>query len=238
MNKFLIIFISALLLLIGFAACNSVPFIAQNSATETPTRRAARPTFTPKAIASPTVELEPTEPPTETDEPQATDEPTAVPVTAKPTKKPVTPKPTTPPQPTVPPKPKFSIAVTSQFLCEQDGINEVVVSVKRGKASIEGVFFAAFDLGGHLLQDGAGKNLVTSTYPVSVSTAGNCKLSGSFENPVINNGKLDVVDAVRRGANPIIIRFVKSESDLAPISEDMKIDFGKGGRYWIYTQFQ
>jgi len=236
LNKFLIVLIGALVLLVTFSACGGIPFVAQNSATETPTRRAARPTFTPKAKASPTEEIEPTEEPTETEEPQPTDEPTAIPATVKPTKQAAAPKPTKPPAPTEPPKPKFSINITSQFICSQDGINEVVVNVKKGRALVEGVFFAAFDAGGRLLQDGAEKNLITSTYPVSVSTAGNCRLSGSFENPVINNGKLDVADVVRRGTNPIIIRFVKSETDLTPISEDIRIDFGTGGRYWIYTQ--
>lgn len=237
MNKFFIL-LGALAILLGNAACSGVPFVSVNEPTATATRR-IRPTFTPKPRATPT-EIEPTEEPEPTDEPQPTDEPateTPVPVTKAATKPPA-PKATKPPEPTVPPKPQFAMNVTSQFICEQEGIFEVVVNVKKGKAMVEGITFAAFDAGGRLLQDGAGNNLVTATYPVSVSTAGNCKLSGSFENPVINNGKLDVGDAVRAGANRIIIRFVKSAADLTPISPDIPIDFGKGGRYWIYTQQQ
>lgn len=236
LNKFFIVLVGAFVLLLTSPACGILP--GQGEPTATPTRRAPRPTFTPRAVTTPTEEIQPTDEPTRTDtpEPEPTDEPTPVPVTKAPTKRPVAqqPKPTTPPQP--PPKPKLPISVTSEFMCEQDGIYEVVVSVKQGRALIEGVVFAAFDAGGRLLQDGAGKNLITATYPVSQSTAGNCRLSGSYDSPVINNGKLDVGDAVRAGANPVVVRFVKSQDDLTPLSPDIRIDFGKGGRYWIYTQ--
>jgi hypothetical protein len=240
LNKFFIVSLGALVFVLAFSACGSIPLVSQNVATETPTRRAARPTFTPKARVTPTEEVEPTQEPTESDavEPTEQVEPTDVPATEPPTRRPVTPRPTTPPQPTAPPAPQFAIAATDKFLCPQEGIFEVVVSVKRDKVLVEGVAFAAFDAGGTLLQDGAGQKLVSSTYPVSVSTAGNCKISGSFENPVVNNGKLDVVDPVRSGTGTVIIRFVKSEADLTPISADIPIDFGTGGRYWIYTQFR
>lgn len=242
MNKFFTVFVAVLVLSLAFSACSSTPFVAQNISTETPTRRAVRPTFTPKPRATATEEIPPTEEPTETEQVIPTlEQPTEIPATAAPTKKPAVqkPQPTKPPQPTEPPKPRFSMNVTSQFLCPQDNIYEIAVSVKKDRIPIEGIYFAAFDQGGRLLQDGAGKELVTATYPVSVSTAGNCRLSGSFENPVMNNGKLDVGDAVRQlGTSKVIMRFVKSAADLTPISVDIPIDFGTGGRYWVYTQSQ
>lgn len=242
MNKLIILILGALIVGAGIIGCGSIPFIAQNEPTATATRR-IRPTFTPKPRATATEEIEPTtEPePTEelpTDEPEPEETETPAPVTKAPTKKSGPPAPTQPPAPTDVPKPKFSVNITSQFLCEQEGIFEIAVNAKKGKAPTEGIWFAAFDGGGRLLQDGAGKPLVTATYPVSVSTAGNCKLSGSFENPVINNGKLDVVDAVRAGTSNVVIRFVKSEQDLTAISPDIPVNFGSGGRFWIYAQLQ
>lgn len=241
MNKFFIFTLISLTALAILAACGSVPFVAQNEPTATATRRAARPTFTPKPRATATAEIIPTEEPEATAEPEATEEaPTQepAPVTKAPTKKPAPPKATNPPAPTEIPKPQFAINITSQFLCEQEGIYEIAVNAKKGKAPTEGIWFAAFDGGGRLLEDGAGKALVTATYPVSVSTAGNCKLSGSFENPVINNGKLDLVDPMRAGATGVVIRFVKSANDLTAISPDIPVNFGSGGRYWIYAQMQ
>lgn len=245
MNKFFIVLVGSLIVLMSFSACGALPFSGQPEPTAT--RRAPRPTFTPKAQATPTEEVEPTQEIIPTDEPEPTDEPlppTDVPVTEAPQVQPTRP-PAPPPQPTQPPEPPppaapaFTIVATDKFLCEQEGIFEVAVSVKRQRESVEGVYFAALDQGGRLLTDGAGKPLVTATYPVSQSTAGNCKLSGSFESPVINNGKLDVTDPVRaESLSTVVIRFVKSETDMTPLSADIPINFGTGGRYWIYTQFQ
>jgi hypothetical protein len=238
LNKFFISMLILFVLCVGVTACGGVPFIAQNEPTATATRR-IRPTFTPKPRPTDTPEVTPTDEPTETQVPETTTEPpTQVPVTKAPTKVPAAPRPTKPPAPTEPPKPAFAVTVTSQYLCEQDGIFEVALNAKKGKAFIEGLYFAAFDSGGRLLQDGAGKNLVSATYPASQSTGSNCRLSGSFDTPNIDNGKLDVGDAVRAGTNPIIIRFVKSATDMTPISPDITINFGKGGRYWIFAQMQ
>jgi hypothetical protein len=110
-------------------------------------------------------------------------------------------------------------------LCAQDGIFEVVVNAKKGRVFLEGLAFAAFDAGGRLLQDGAGRNMVAVTEPASVSIGSNCQVEAAFDNPNISNGKIDVGDAVSVG-------------DLTPISADLPIDFGAGGRYWIYTQSQ
>jgi hypothetical protein len=123
-------------------------------------------------------------------------------------------------------------------MCPQDGIFEIAINAKRGRAFLEGLSFAAFDAGGRLLQDGAGRNLVGITEPASVSIGSNCQVEAGFDSPNISNGKLDVGDAVRQGTNPVIIRFVQSASDLTPLSADIPIDFGPGGRYWIFSQSQ
>ncbi len=243
MNKFLFLLLLALAALVALPACSAVPFVAQNEPTETATRR-IRPTFTPKPRPTETEEIIPTEEPTE--EPEATDEPapTEEPPTAAP--KPVTkapkppsqPKATQPPEPTAVPKPAFAVNVTSQYLCEQEGIYEVAFNLKQGKGFPEGIAFAAFDGAGNLLRDGAEKEMVSVTYPASQSTGSNCRLSGSFDTPNVDNGKLDVADAARRGVSPIIIRFVKSPTDMTPISPDIPVNFGKGGRYWVFAQMK
>lgn len=240
MNKFVIVLLALSAMVLGSAGCGSVPFIAQSNPTATSTRT-PRPTFTPRparptAAPTETEALEPTEEPTQEIPPtqEPTDEPP--PPTARPTRRPATKAPPT--QPPAPPKPAFSVKATDKYICSQDGIFEIAVSLKRGRDFVEGVWFAAFDAGGTLLQDGAGKPMKSATYPTSQSTGSNCRLSGSFDSPIIDNGKLDVGDAVRQGTNPVIVRFVKSENDMTPISENFQIDFGKGGRYWIYAQMQ
>lgn len=238
MNKLFTLTVIVLAALASITACGGVPFVAQNEPTATATRR-IRPTFTPKPRPTATEEITPTDVPEPTDEPAPTDEaPTQAPVqvTNAPTKKPVAPKPTNPPAPTAVPKPQFAVNVTSQYLCEQQGIYEIAFNVKKGKAFAEGIAFAAFDGAGNILRDGADKELVSTTYPASQSTGSNCRLSGSFDTPNIDNGKLDVGDVARRGVSPIIIRFVKSPTDFTPISADIPVNFGSGGRYWIFAQ--
>lgn len=238
MNKIFTLILIVLAALASITACGGVPFVAQNEPTATATRR-IRPTFTPKPRPTATKEVTPTDLPEPTDETAPTDEPPTnepAPATKAPTKKPVAPKPTSPPEPTAVPKPQFAVNVTSQYLCAQPGIYEIAFNVKKGKAFAEGTAFAAFDSGGNLLRDGAEKELVSTTYPASQSTGSNCRLSGSFDTPNVDNGKLDVGDAARRGVSPIIIRFVKSPTDLTPISADIPVNFGEGGRYWIFAQ--
>ncbi len=243
MNKFYIVCVGALVLLVAFSACSSVPFISQAGATETPTRRVLRPTFTPKPRATATEEIAPTDEPTETDEPAPTDEPqaTPIPVTKAPTKAPVVqkPKPTTPPEPTSPPAPKFLIKFGGNYLCEQQGVYKVIINAKNGRAFMGGATFAFFSQGGALLQDGAGKNLIGVTKSdINVSIGSNCRVEADFVNPNSSNGELDVGDAVRAGNNPIVLRFVKSADDLTPISDNLLINFGQGGQYWVYTNTQ
>jgi hypothetical protein len=243
LNKFFTVLVGALIFLMLLSACGGVPFIAQNTGTETPTRRAVRPTFTPKPRATATEEVEPTEEPEPTDEPEPTNEPepTDVPPTKAPTKRPAAqqPKPTNPPQPPAPPAPQFLIKLQANYLCAQEGVYKVIVNAKSGRAFAGGQVFAFFDQGGTLLQDGAGKKLIGVTQTaINVSIGSNCRVESDPSNPNSSNGELDVGDAVRQGTNPIVMRFVKSADDLTPISDNLLINFGQGGQYWVYTNTQ
>lgn len=239
MSKFVSVLLTFLILGI-IAGCDSLPLIAPSNPTATPSRT-PRPTFTPKPRITPTeiAELEPTEEPQPTEEPTFEPEPptaTPRPATRAPTRRPQPPPPTKPPEPT---KPQFLVNPTSQYLCPQEGIFEVIVNAKKGRAFAGGLVFAAFDTAGNLLKNGAGQDMIAQTESaISISIGANCRVEATFENPNASNGKIDVGDAVRAGINPIIIRFVRSRSDLTPISPDIRIDFGKGGQYWLYAQSQ
>jgi len=221
-------------------ACGAVPFIGQGEPTATATRR-VRPTFTPRAQASPTEEIAPTEEIQPTDEPAPTEElvptETPEPVTAVPTRRPAAAKPTSPPAPTAPPAPQFSVNATSSYLCDQQGVYKIIINAKRGRTFAGGLTFAVFDQGGRLLQDGAGKDMIGTTISdINISIGSNCRSEASFESPNSSNGELDVGDAIRAGNNPVIVRFVKSPTDLTPISPDIPANFGQGGQFWMYIQ--
>jgi len=248
LNKFFIVFIGSLIVLMSFSACGALPFSGQPEPTAT--RRAPRPTFTPKAQvqASPTDEPAPTEEILPTEEAEPTDEPaspTDVPIPATeappaaPTRVPAPPQPTQPPapQPTAPPA--FLIKFGGNYLCDQQGIYKIIINAKSGRAFAAGQTFGVFDQGGRLLQDGAGKNMIGVTQgDINVSIGSNCRVESDFTSPNSSNGELDVGDAVRQGNNPVVLRFVKSAEDLTPISDNLLINFGEGGQYWIYTNTQ
>lgn len=241
MNKFFIVLLGALISLFIFSACDSIPFVSQANATDTPTRRAPRPTFTPKPQPTATEQVTPTDEPTATDEAAAvTDEPTKAPVTKAPTRRPVTAAPTKPPAPTAVPPPQFQVNITKptdKYICSQDGIFEIVVNAKRNRTPAGGIYFAVFDTSGHLLQNGAGQNLVAVTESeISISIGSNCLQEADFVNPNSVNGKLDVSDTVRQGNTNLIFRFVKSATDMTGISPDFPVTFGKGGRWFFYVQ--
>ncbi len=243
MNKFLNVLIGALVALVAFSACGGVPFVSQNTPTETATRRTIRPTFTPKPRVTATQETAPTLEPDPTGEPEPTKEPTQEPEpvtnTPRPTRRPQQTQPTKPPQPTAPPQPQFLIKIGTNYLCEQQGVYKVIVNAKSGRTLMAGATFAFFDGSGRLLQDGAGKDLIAvTTGDFNISIGSNCRVESDRTSPNTSNGELDVGDAVRAGNNPIIMRFVKSAADLTPISENVTINFANGGQYWIYTNTQ
>ncbi len=238
MRTFLIIVTAACVSLFTLSACGGLPFLSQSEPTATPTRR-VRPTFTPKPQATPTEE-QPTEEPLPTEKPTQEPVPTDTPepVTVQPTSPP-RPRPTNPPAPTAPPAPQFSVNATSQYLCDQQGIYKIIINAKKGRTFAGGLVFGVFDQGGRLLQDAAGKDLIGVTQAdINISIGSNCRAEASFESPNSSNGELDVGDAVRAGNDPVIVRFVKSTSDLTPISPDLRVQFGAGGQYWIYIQAQ
>ncbi|MCC7162843.1 MAG: hypothetical protein IT331_10155 [Anaerolineae bacterium] len=246
MNKFFSVLAGCLILLTAFSACGSLPFVGQEEPTAT--RRAPRPTFTPRARATPTQEIQPTEQVAPTEQPEPTDEPappTEVPVPAteapqvKPTRPPAPPQPTQPPPPVATAPPAFQIKFGGNYLCDQQGVYKIIINAKNGKTFAGGQTFGVFDQGGRLLQDGAGKNLIGVTQgDINISIGSNCRVESDFVNPNSSNGELDVSDAVRQGNNPLVLRFVKSADDLTPISDNLLINFGEGGQYWIYTNTQ
>ena len=130
------------------------------------------------------------------------------------------------------------------YKCDQDGIYEVTIYAKRVGAAGQrpfagGYYFGAFVPGGGILQDGAGKNLIGVTADEgSISYGSNCHNEYDRLHPDVNNGKIDVNDAVRRGNTSIAIRFIRSEADFSPLSKDTVVDFSKGGRGWLYVGVQ
>ena len=209
MKKLVFIFSLFIATLMIATACDSLPFVALNSATDTPTRT-PRPTFTPRASATdtPAESQTPVEtavetavdtevpPASDTPEVQEPDTPTKKPAaTRKPTSEPATPQPTTP-----------QFAVHSDFgganFCQQDGIYEIVIYIKKDGGAprpfADGLFYGVFS-GGQLLKDGAGHDLIGTTDVGSISYGSNCKASYDRLHPNQSNGKLDVSDVVRRG---------------------------------------
>lgn len=245
MNKFSLVLLGVLVLLTGGTACGSIPFVAQSEPTATATRR-IRPTFTPRAVASPTSEATATEELPATDTPEPTAAVAEVPTeeqqpTAAPTKRPVVAQATKPPAPPPPAQPQFIVNASSKYFCQQDGIFEVMVNAKRGPAGKRvwagDLWLAALSPGGQLLSDGAGKPLVKQTESEgSISYGSNCQREYDRTSPDTQNGKLDVGDPARSGQTQMIVRFVKSPTDMSPISPDYAVDFGKGGRWWFYLE--
>lgn len=235
----LILFVAATITMA--TACGSLPFIGSSSPTDTPTRT-PRPTFTPRAsttsTAAPTDTEAATETPAATQVPVDTDTPEAA---ASDTPIPVaraTRPPAPPAEPTQPPAPQFAVHPDfgAPAFCPQDGIYEVVIYVKRDGASPRpfagGLYYGVFS-GGQILRDGAGKNLIGTTDKIgSLSYGANCNVSYDRLHPNQSNGKLDVGDAVRQGTNQMVLRFIRSDTDLTPISADVPLDFSKGGRWW------
>ena len=248
MNKLFLVLIGGLIMLSGIVGCGSIPFVAQNEPTATPTVKRIRPTFTPKPSRTPTVEVTPTEAQVEaTETPDNSDAipaDTPIPATKTPAKPaaPPPPKATAPPPP--PPAPKFAVTASGQFFCQQDGVFEVTIhavgqKLKKTRPWAGGLWVAALDPGGALLVDGAGKPLAAQTQEEgSISYGSNCHNDYDRLHPDTQNGKIDVVDAVKRGTTKMIIRFVKSPTDLTPISPDYPIDFGTSGRWWFFVVAQ
>lgn len=127
--------------------------------------------------------------------------------------------------------------------CDQDGIAEIKVYIKKdgkaGKRKYAGdLWFGVFAPGGGILKDGAGKPLVSVTDNIaSIAYGTNCKQSYDRLSPDVPNGKIDVLDAVRAGSTTMVFRFIRAQTDYAPISGDTTVDFPAlpaGRRWWLY----
>jgi hypothetical protein len=115
------------------------------------------------------------------------------------------------------------------------------IDVRVGKTNsgpwVGGYTMALFDKGGNLLKDGGGKPIAFVSLPdnqVMTRTWGGCPRLASPSNPLPYNGKIDAQDAVKMGTKSMTFRFVKSLSDLTPISPDQDIDFSGSKEYWLY----
>jgi hypothetical protein len=222
-------------------ACDSLPLVSLNSVTATPSRT-PRPTFTPRSAATETAVDTDTPAPTEVTAVPPPTEPPIVQEPDTPTRRPVvraTKPPAPPPATPQPPPPQFAVHPDfgDKKFCPQDNIYEIVIYIKRDGAAgnrpfAGGLYFGAFS-GGQLLKDGAGKNLIGTTDDIgSLSYGANCNVSFDRLHPNQSNGKIDVGDAVRRGTTDIVLRFIRSETDLTPISADVPLPFSQGGRWW------
>ena len=201
-------------------ACNMDTFTAfLPQATATPTRT-PRPTFTPRATATPT------EAPTP--EPTATvrASPTAT-ARAVATARPATKAPTAPPPPS--PSPfiwRRSDNMAIQGMCPAGpGTFEIKGRIYSNaqKAYVGGVHIIALDSSGKIVAR------MDSLYPQQMNPEWgvNCR-----EAKNMFSYQLDV--AAGRGNQPIIVRIVRSASDLTPISPDVAVQFGpEGGRYYL-----
>lgn len=224
-------------------ACGSLPLVGLNEATPTPSRT-PRPTFTPRSAGTSTpadtetpqvteTAAVETEVPTETPEVQEADTETPKPVaraTRPPAPPPATPQPTTPQFPV---HPDFG----EKKFCPQESIYEIVIYIKKDGAAGErkfagGLYYGVWT-GDQLLKDGAGKNLIGTTGKIgSLSYGSNCNAAFDRLHPNQSNGKLDVGDVVRRGTTQMVLRFIRSDTDLSPMSADVPIDFSTAGRWW------
>lgn len=209
-----------LVLALSLLACDTGNLIAFQSATATSTRT-PRPTFTPQPSITPTPQD------TETPSPTATNTPRVAPTATRgAVVRPATKAPTAPPPP---PKPSFPVVIDNAYFCDQgnDPVWEIVGRINR-------ITPPAIFLGGYVLgiftSDG---RLLTTTDPSVpddqqiIGLNFNCRAYNRY----VYNVKKDVSQF--RMQVPLIIRVVKSQSDLTPLSPDFKADFGQPGRYFL-----
>ncbi len=254
----LMLTLCALALVLAASGCASTPNVSVNSATETPART-PRATFTPRATATEIVDV--TNTPEATATSAATDTPAATSATVAPalptaTKKPVVnvqptlrPQPPAPTQPPAPPKPTFLLAPDGRispngepaYQCPNASpVYEVIMTAKRlgdpPRPYSVGYWFGAFS-GGVLLKDYAGKDRLAQSDNSQMSGyayGSNCQRSGDATSVDKFNGKLDLGDVVRGGTKTMVIRFVRSNTDLTPISQGVTINFNQSGAWWLY----
>ncbi len=204
-------------------ACDSGNLIAFQNATATLTRT-PRPTFTPQPSLTPTPQEDtPTPLPTVTETPKVPPTSTRRAATARPATKPP------PAPPPAPPKPSYSVTIDNAYFCDQgnDPVWEIVGRINR--SSPPAIFLGGYVIG---IFTSDGRLLATTdpSVPDDQQIIGlnfNCRAYNRY----IYNVKKDVSQF--RGQVPLIIRVIRSQSDLTPLSPDFKADFAQPGRYFL-----
>lgn len=213
--------LSTLLVGLSLLACdlgNIGGLVALSNPTATLTKT-PRPTFTPRPSLSPTR--------VDTETPSATDTPSASPT---PTKKPAptsAPKPAATKTPAPPPAPSFAVTLNKSYFCQQanDPIWEVIARINRTGSSffVGGYALAVVSSDGRVL----GAHQAGSNDEVVQDFDFNCTVSGWYR----YNAKYDVSEW--RMQLPVILRIVRSKTDMTPVSPDFKADFSTPGRYFL-----
>ena len=181
----------------------------------TPSRtRTPRPTFTPR--------VESTATPEDTATPPATDTPVKTVTT---TRAPVVVVRTATKPPAPPPPPSLPIKLVLSYGCGQDGIYEIVGSIRKpGSFFLGGYVMGLLTLDGRILKTGISDSDEAKTMPFDIS----CQRSGVL--PL--NLKIDATEFRTKG--PFIVRIIKSENDPTPLSPNVTVEFNTPGRTFVF----
>ena len=196
-------------------ACDLGSVVQISFGNPTPTStRTPRPTFTPR--------VESTATPEDTATPAATETPAK---TATNTRAPVVVVRTATKPPAPPPPPTFPVLLVRSYGCGQDGIYEIVGSIRRPNS----IFLGGYIMGllttdGRLLKKSVSDSDEAKTMPFDIS----CQRSGVL--PL--NLKIDATEYRTKG--PFIVRIIKSENDTTPLSPDVTVDFTSPGRTFVF----
>lgn len=184
----------------------------------TPTStRTPRPTFTPRVESTPT--------PEDTETPAPTETPAKSPTNTRPAVV-VAPRTATKAPPAATPVPSFALKLINSYGCGQDGIYEIVGSIRRpgGFNFIPGYVMALLTPDGRILK-------------TAVSGGNEEMFQEAFTNCLRNdivllNFKLDATEF--RAMGRLQVRAIKSASDPSPVSQTITVDMGVPGRTYIF----
>lgn len=180
----------------------------------TPSRtRTPRPTFTVR-VDSPT--------PEDTATPLATDTPAR---TVTNTRAPVVVVRTATKPPAPPPPPSFPVKLVLSYGCGQDGIYEIIGSIRKpGSVFLGGYVLALMTPDGRILKKGVSVPDDQQIQGLDIS----CQRSGILP----HNVKIDATEF--RTSGQLIVRVIKSESDATPLSTNVTVDFASPGRTFVF----
>jgi|GEM_PF-3478089 len=177
-------------------------------------------TRTPRATFTPRVEFTAT--PDVTDTPAATDTPAK---TATNTRAPVVVVRTATKPPAPPPPPSFPVKLVLSYGCGQDGIYEIIGSIRKpGSVFLGGYVLALMTPDGRILKKAVSLPDDQQIQGLDIS----CQRSGILP----HNVKLDATEF--RTAGQLIVRVIKSDSDATPLSTNVTIDFSSPGRTFVF----